>query len=97
MKPGLSASDLTKLAQAIDVLRRASEEVEVVPEIREYTAREVAKYLHRSNSWVSAHAAELGGYRLSPNGNWHFPGFAIKRYQERQSAAQARSELREAG
>jgi hypothetical protein len=94
VKSGLSAGDLNRLAEVLDMLR--PQEPEVVPEIQEYTATEVARLLHRSNSWVSAHRAELGGYRDGPRGWWHFPGFAIRRFQENQSTAMARAELRQA-
>jgi hypothetical protein len=97
VKSGLSAGDLNRLAEVFDVLRSQIEEpIEVVPEIQEYTATEVARLLHRSNSWVSAHRVELGGYRDGPRGWWHFPGFAIRRFQENQSAAMARQEMRQA-
>lgn len=85
----------------VEVLHRALEEAaaesplsEVVPEVKEFGAGEVEKLLGRGHGWAARHALELGGYRANEGGRLHFPLHAIRRYQERLAAEQARAGLR---
>lgn len=57
-----------------------------VEEIRELSAQETARVLHRSPEWVVSHARELGGYQDRPGARWRFNPRGIARWQDRQVA-----------
>lgn len=63
-------------------------------ELQELSARDVAKLFKRSPDWVSRHATELGGYRESPNGYWHFPVHLLRAFQVRRAQRYAEEEAR---
>lgn len=94
MKPARQAL-VALLKDALDeAVAEAPQLLEIVPEVREYRSTEVEDLLGRGNGWANRHALELGGYRETPAGRWHFPLHGIKRWQERQASEQARAGLK---